>query len=160
MPDDEMTMQDIPEGGIIVESSIDDLRSAAEKLLVTFDTFILTRDGCQREYDGNVAVSESVIFREQIDLLPAELVCVKLDEDSWYVFVTYEVPASGFPTTRDAMKVAESEQKKMRILQEFLGVERGAKITHVQKWVPDERVDARRILSIIRDIESRFERCE
>ncbi|MHA1771020.1 MAG: hypothetical protein ACTSYL_04190 [Candidatus Thorarchaeota archaeon] len=160
MADDEMKMQDIPEGGIIVESSVDDLEAAAGKLLVTFDTFVLTHDGCQRDYDGNIAIGESVVYRELIDLLPAELVCVNLGGGSWYLFVTYEVPESGFPTTRDAMKVAESEEKKMRILKDFLDKEQGAKITHVHEWVPDERVNARRILSIICDVESRFSRCD
>ncbi len=159
MHEDKVPTQEIPDDGIIVYSDIETIEGAAAKLLVTYDKLILSQDGCLRDFDGPPAEGETLIFREKIDLLPAEVVCLYLGDGQWYIFVTYEVPESGFPTTRDAMRVAESEERKMRILQEHLAKSEQTKMTTVTDWTPDRREDAARILSIISDVKGRFDRC-
>ncbi len=160
MVEREVNSEQYPEGGFIVETDIETLRKAAKKVLVNFNEFLLSRDGCVEPFEGRVEVGESLIFKEDIDLLPAEVIAINLGPNSWYVFTASEVPETGFPTTRDAMRVAESERKKTRILQQFLTDEEQAEVTLVEEWEPDRRVDAARILSIIKDVRHRFTRCE
>ncbi len=157
-----MTENDIdryPHGGFIVETDLETLRRAAQKVLVTYREFVLGEDGCLVPFDGHLETGQSLVFREDIDLLPAEVIATKIDTDSWYVFTATETPPTGFPTARDAMKVAASEEKRMRILRDFLMAEEKATVSHVDDWIPSKRIDAARVLSIIRSITDRFDRC-
>ncbi len=146
-------------GGFIAKTDLKTLREGAKKVLVTFREFILGEDGCLIPFDGDLKIGQSLVFREDIELLPAEVIATKIDEDTWYIFAATETPESGFPTTRDAMKVAAAEEKKVRILHEFLTDHKDAEVSHVDDWMPSKRMDAARVLAIIRSVTERFDRC-
>ncbi|MCK5390103.1 MAG: hypothetical protein KAJ36_06415, partial [Candidatus Thorarchaeota archaeon] len=62
---------------------------------------------------------------------------------------TSEMPQGGYPSGRDAMKAAKSEEKRERIIKEFLMKEAGIeKVEDICDWKPDLRADAISILSI------------
>ena len=102
-------------------------------------------------------IGGTIVFKEDLDLMPAEIVAVKIGEDQWYVMSTTEIPASGYPTTKDAMKVAAAEEKKQQIIKEFLAKEVGNYIIkEVEEWIPDKREEADRLRAIIETATNRW----
>ncbi|NWF95913.1 MAG: hypothetical protein HXY34_07190 [Candidatus Thorarchaeota archaeon] len=144
------------EEGIVVQTDLATLRKAADRVLVHYLEFVEQHDGTRRPTEGNVSFGEAVVFKEDIDLIPAEIVAVKLDGTTWYVMSTSETPASGFPTAKDAAKAAESEMKRLRILRQFLEKQNGAVVKPVENWKPDNVADAKRILSVISDARAKY----
>jgi len=144
------------EEGIIVQADLSMLRRGARKVLFEFVEYVDTGEGERRPLKGDVRFGEAVIFREDMDMLPAEIVAVRLQEDTWYVIVTSEVPKSGFPTAKDAMRAAASEDKKLRILKEFFQKQSGIVVEETQSWKPDAVTDARVVLDVIADANKKY----
>lgn len=147
--------------GIVIESSVELLRKGARRVLFEFTESIVKRSGEKRPPGGDIEVGDAVIFMEDMDLLPAELVAIKIAGSktanaTWYVMSTVEVPPSGFPTAKDASKAADSESKKLRILTEFLTKEAGVKVKEIQKWEPDKLLDAGQVLAIMSEASKRY----
>ncbi|MDF1540997.1 MAG: hypothetical protein P1Q69_19025, partial [Candidatus Thorarchaeota archaeon] len=97
------------------------------------------------------------IFKEDMEIMPAEIVAVKVGKDQWYVMSTTELPPKGFPTTKDAMRVAAAEEKNLRILKNFLAKEAGNYIIkEVQEWIPHKREEADKLKAIIHNAAERW----
>ena len=87
-----------------------------------------------------------------MDVMPAEIVAIKIGKEQWLVISTTELPESGLPTTKDAMRVGTAEVKKLRIIKEFLAKEVGNYIIQeIEDWKPDKLADADKIKAIIRN---------
>jgi hypothetical protein len=147
--------------GIVIEVSLDLLRKGARRVLFEFTESLEKRVGGTMPVGTDIEAGDAIIFREDLDLLPAEIVAVKIagtkgPTATWYVMSTVEVPPSGFPTARDASKAADSETKKLRILTEFLTKDAGVKVKEVQKWEPDKLLDANQVLAIMADASRRY----
>jgi len=149
---DESTDKRINTGeGIIVEASLDLLRKAAEKVLFQFDEMRHNSEGIKKSPEEEMVPGDSVLFEEHIKPCSAQVVVVKITYGLWYVISTSEMPERGYPSGRDAMKAAKSEEKKLRIIKEFLMKEAGVKkVEDVRKWEPDARADAVDVLGIIK----------
>jgi hypothetical protein len=152
--------QDLREG-IVIQASIDLLRKGARRALFEFKESLEKRTGEKRPVGDDIDVGDAVVFREDVDLLPGELVAVKIAGTknaipTWYVMSTVEVPPSGFPTAKDASKASESEAKKLRILTEFLTKDAGVKVNEVQKWEPDKLLDAAQVLAVMTEASKRY----
>ncbi|MCK4567004.1 MAG: hypothetical protein KAU48_06815 [Candidatus Thorarchaeota archaeon] len=136
--------------GIIVEASLDLLRKAAEKVLFEFDEVIYNSQGKEKSQEEKMVPGDSVLFEEDIKLCPAQVVVIKITVGLWYVISTSDIPQGGYPSGRDAMRAAQSEEKKLRIIKEFLMKEAGVeKVEDICEWKPDVRADAIDVLSII-----------
>ena len=143
--------------GIVVVASFELLKRAVERVLFEF------KESCEN-YDGTVCspvetvdIGDTVIFKEDMEVMPAEIIAVKVGRDQWYVMSTTELPTSGFPTTKDAMRVATAEQKNLRILKDFLAKEAGITVfKEVQEWVPDKREEADKLKAIIDNAAKRW----
>jgi hypothetical protein len=152
--------QDLREG-IVLQTTVELLRKGARRALFEFTESLVKRSGEKRPVAGDVDVGDAIVFREDVDLLPGELVAVKIAgtkgaNPTWYVMSTVEVPPSGFPTAKDASKAAESEAKKLRILTEFLTRDAGVKVNEVQKWEPDKLLDAAQVIAIMAEASKRY----
>jgi hypothetical protein len=70
------------------------------------------------------------------------------------------MPESGYPTTKDAMKVAASERKKLAIIKEHLAREAGnliiESVEKLESWQPDPREDAHNIRKLIQEAKERW----
>ncbi len=137
--------------GIIVEASLDLLRKAAEKVLFEFEEFRYDSEGREKLPEEEMAPGDSVLFEEEIKPCPPQVVVIKITYGKWYVISTSEKPQGGYPSGRDAMRAAQSEEKKLRIIKEFLMKEAGIeKVEDVGAWKPDVRADAIDVLGIIK----------
>ncbi|MFW9960286.1 MAG: hypothetical protein ACFFDV_04675 [Candidatus Thorarchaeota archaeon] len=138
------------EEGIIVEGSIDILRGAAEKVLFEFNEFLIKDNGEKKPFDGKVKMGDTILFEEDIKPCPAQIVVVKVAENLWYVISTSQVPKGGYPSGVEAMRAAQAEEKKIRMIKEFLSKTAGRdKVKDVRNWQPDMRAEAADVLSII-----------
>ncbi|MGY5878873.1 MAG: hypothetical protein RTV31_01425 [Candidatus Thorarchaeota archaeon] len=136
--------------GIIVESSIDVLRKAAEKVLFEFDEVRYDFDGEEKSSDEELCPGDSIVFEEKIKHCPAQIVVTTIAYGYWFVISTSEMPQGGYGSGRDAMRAAQAEEKRERIIKEFLRKEAGVKkIEDVSDWKPDLRADAANVLGII-----------
>ncbi len=136
--------------GIIVEASLDVLRKAAERVLFEFDEMLFNAEGEEKSFDEEVVPGDSILFEEHIKYGPAQVVVIKITKGLWYVISTSEMPPGGYASGRDAMRAAQSEDKKLRIIKEFLRKEAGIeKVEDICEWEPDLRADAADVLSII-----------
>jgi hypothetical protein len=141
--------------GIIVETSLELLRKAVTRAIFEFKELCHSPSHGEIDIPGIIAIGETIIFREDMDLHPAEIVAVKIGEAEppnaiWYLISTSEMPPSGYPTSKDAMKAAAAEEKKLEILKAFFSKE--AEVhgwSNLQEWQPDKRLDAGKIKSII-----------
>ncbi|MCK5264129.1 MAG: hypothetical protein KAR03_00850 [Candidatus Thorarchaeota archaeon] len=135
--------------GIIVEASLDLLRKAAEKVLFEFHEMQYDSEGKEKSSEEKPVPGDSVVFEEHIKPCSAQIVIIKITYGRWYVISTSEMPQGGYPSGRDAMKAAKSEEKRERIIKEFLMKEAGIeKVEDICDWKPDLRADAISILSI------------
>lgn len=138
------------EGGIIVEASLDILRGAAEKVLFEFNETYIKDNGEKKPLIGAIEVGDSILFEEDIKPCPAQIVVIKIAEKLWYVISTSEVPRGGYPSGVEAMRAAQAEEKKIRMIREFLSKTAGKdKVKDVRNWQPDMRAEAADVLSII-----------
>ncbi len=142
--------------GIIVYCDLNALRRAVERVLVDFIEFIQTEEGKHHPLSGPIQLGDTIIFKEDIDLMPAEIVAANIGKDTWFVMSTSEHPSTGFPTGKDAAKAAEAELKRLRLLKEILSKEKGVTIKSPEKWHPDQMADAKRVLQIMRNTSRRF----
>ncbi|TFG10336.1 hypothetical protein EU538_02225 [Candidatus Thorarchaeota archaeon] len=142
--------------GLIVKTDVETLRKAVEKVLFEYVEFSEDSEGRIRSCVGDLVCGEALIFREDMDFLPAEIVAINLDEDLWFVMSTSEIPENGFPTTKDAVRVAESEKKKLRILEEFFTKEAGLEVENLDELRTDDREDAQNLLKIVKDAAKRY----
>lgn len=136
--------------GIIVEASLDLLRKAAEKVLFEFHESHYNSEGKEKAPGEEPVPGDSVVFEEHIKICSAQIVVIKITYGQWYVISTSKMPQGGYPSGRDAMKAAQAEEKRERIIKEFLMKEAGMeKVEDICKWTPDLRADAIDVLSII-----------
>jgi hypothetical protein len=136
--------------GIIVESSLEVLRKAAEKVLFEFDEVWYDIDGEVKSPNEELCPGDSVVFEEKIKHGPAQIVVTTIAYGYWFVISTSEMPQGGYGSGRDAMRAAQAEEKKERIIKEFLRKEAGVKkIEDVSEWKPDLRAEAANVLGII-----------
>ena len=136
--------------GIIVEASLDILKKAIEKVLFEFDEEIITSEGETKPTEASIELGDTVLFEEHIKTSPAQIVVIKLDEEIWYVISTSEPPTGGYPSGRDAMRAAQAEEKRLRIIKEFLCKQTDVKkVEDVRNWQPDMRAEAIDVLNII-----------
>ena len=143
--------------GIVVVASLELLKKAVERVLFEYVESCETIGGEVCTPVTTVDVGDMVIFKEDLDLMPAEIIAVKIGNEQWYVMSTTELPSTGFPTTKDAMRVAAAEEKKLQILKDFLAKEVGNYvIKEVQEWVPDKREEADRLKAIIDNATKRW----
>ncbi len=145
-----------PGEGIVVYCDLDTLRKGVERVLVEFHEFMTTPEGEQRPVSAPIHLGDTVIFKEDIDLMPTEIVATNIGKDTWFVICTSEHPPSGFPTGKDASRAAESELKKLRILKDYLNRVKGVSIKSPTEWRPDQIADAKRVLQIMNDTVRRF----
>jgi len=143
--------------GIIVEASLDILKKAIAKVLFEFDEKMLTSDGSGKDPEESIRKGDSILFEEHIQPSPAQIVVTKIDEDTWFVISTSEMPQGGYPTGRDAMKAAKAEEKRLRIIKDFLCAQADVKnVEDVRKWEPDMRAEAADILNIIKTASNKW----
>ena len=136
--------------GIIVEASLDLLRKAAERVLFEFDEIHYNSEGKEKSLDDDLIPGDSVLFEEHIKNGPAQVVVIKITFGLWYVISTSEMPQGGYGDGRDAMRAAQAEEKKLRILKEYLMKEAGKeKVEDLCDWKPDLRAEAKDVLGII-----------
>jgi hypothetical protein len=136
--------------GIIVEASLDVMRKAVERVLFEFHEKVVTKDGKAGTDTENVGIGDSIIFEEKVHC-PARIVLTKISEDRWYVISTSDVPTGGYPSGVDAMRAAQAEEKKLRIIKEFLSKTKGVKkVEDVRSWEPDMRAEAADVLNIVK----------
>ncbi len=136
--------------GIIVVASFELLKKAVERVLFEYVEICETLDGDVSSPFDSIEIGDSIVFREDLDLMPAQIVAVKIGHDQWYVISTTELPKEGFPTTKDAMRVAAAEEKKLQIMRDFLAKEVGNYIIkEVQEWAPDVREEAEKLKAIM-----------
>ncbi len=143
--------------GIIVFGTLDILRKAVGRVLFDFNESCESNKGTICEKVASVEVGDTIVFKENMDVMPAEIVAAKIGHDQWYVMSTTQLPKSGFPTTQDAMRVVAAEAKKLKIIKEYLRKEAGNYVVkEVQEWKPDVLADADTILRIIHDATKRY----
>ncbi|TFG28220.1 hypothetical protein EU528_11545 [Candidatus Thorarchaeota archaeon] len=136
--------------GIIVEASIEQLRRAAEKVLFEFDEYRYNIDGEVQSVEEPMEPGDYVVFEEKIKNSPAQVVVVTIIRGLWYLISTSQMPQGGYGSGRDAMRAAEAEEKRERIIKEFLRKEAGVqKIEDVCDWKPDLHAEAKEVLGII-----------
>lgn len=138
------------EEGIIVEAALDVMRRAAEKVLFEFNETLVTTDGEERTSIEDVKVGDSILFEEKIQFSPAQIVLTKIADNRWYVISTSEIPTGGYPSGVEATRAAQAEEKKLRIIKEFLTKTAGVKkVEDLRSWQPDMRAEAADVLNII-----------
>jgi hypothetical protein len=138
--------------GIIVEASLDLLRECVEKILFEMTEIVETKDGEIRTLfsSEDIQSGDSVIFKEEMDICPAQIVLIKIWGNQWYVISTAECPPSGCPTMREAMRCAQAEAKRLKMLKKYLAAEAGeANIFDLRSWYPEKlatTADAHKII--------------
>ncbi|MFX1367821.1 MAG: hypothetical protein ACFFAY_04410 [Promethearchaeota archaeon] len=143
--------------GIIVETSLELLRKAIARAIFEYKEMCYSPADGEIDVPGVIDIGETIIFQEDMDLHPAEIVAVKIGEAEppnsvWYIISTSEMPPSGYPTSKDAMKAAAAEEKKLEILKAFFSKEAEAHgWSDLKEWQPDKRYDAGKIRAIIDD---------
>jgi hypothetical protein len=143
--------------GIIVETSLDILRKAAEKVLFEFDEVRYNLDGEEKASSEEMGPGDSVVFEEKIKNGPAQIVVIRIAYGFWYVISTSEMPQGGYASGRDAMRASQAEEKRERIFKEFLRKEAGVKkVEDVCEWKPDLRAEAVDVLGIINKASSKW----
>ncbi len=143
--------------GVIVFATLALLRKAVEKVLFDFVEACETLSGSVCEEVKHVDIGDTIIFKENMDVMPAEIIAAKIGNDQWYLMSTTELPKSGFPTTQDAMRVVAAEAKKLKLIKDFLRKEAGNYVVkEVQEWKPDKLADADTIIKIIGDATKRY----
>ncbi len=143
--------------GIIVEASLEVLKKAIEKVLFEFDEEVYDSNGNPKGAGAPIVSGDSILYEEHIQPSPAQIVVIKIDEDVWFVISTSEMPTGGYPSGRDAMKAAQAEEKRLRIIKEFLCAHKEVKkVEDVRNWQPDMRAEAADVLNIIKTASNKW----
>ena len=143
--------------GFIVEASLDLLKKAAEKVLFECDEVRYDATGERQSLDEEMEPGDSIVFEERIKNGAAQIVVITIIRGLWYVISTSQMPPGGYASGRDGMRAAQAEEKRERILKEFLRKEAGVKkIEDICEWKPDLRADAANVLGIINQASSRW----
>ncbi len=143
--------------GIVVEATVDHLRHAAKEVLWEYKEIEETPPDIERSSDGVLKVGEALIFREDIETCPAEIVAVKLGMNKlWYILSSHNCPPEKCATAREAMKCAQSEEKRLKKFRQVIEGTKGTRIQEIEKWGPDKLSDAQDILEIISDASRRY----
>ena len=145
------------EEGMVVDTSLDVLRSGATKVLFEFNESIIDMDGEVRPTGSEIRTGDTVLFEENIKNCPASVIAVKIIRNFWYVNATSETPKSGYPSGRDAMKAAEMDEQNLRILERFLIDAAGADhVRDVENWKPDLKGEAADVLGLVGKVTKRW----
>ncbi len=143
--------------GVIIHASLDLLRKGVERVLVDFIELIESPDGDQKPVGSAIELGDTIVFKENIDNFPAELVATNIGEDLWYVVSTSETPPSGFPTDKDASRAAKAETMRLELLVKFIcGIDSSASCETPRDWHPDPLSDAEQILRLINRTKERW----
>jgi len=143
--------------GFIVEVSLDLLKKAAEKVLFEFDEIWYDASGEKQSPDEEMEPGDSVVFEERIKNGAAQIVVIAIIRGLWYVISTSQMPSGGYGSGRDAMRAAQADEKRERILKEFLRKEAGVKkIEDICEWKPDLRAEAADVLGIINKVSRKW----
>lgn len=143
--------------GFIVEASLDALKKAAEKVLFEFDEVYYDQTGEVQSPNEVIEPGDSVVFEERIKGAHAQIVVTAIIRGLWYVISTSQMPQGGYGSGRDAIRAAQAEEKKERLVKEFLKKEAGASMVEdVCEWKPDLRAEAADVLGIINRVSSRW----
>ena len=143
--------------GIVVDTSLDILRKAATRVLYEYIESIIDMHGEVRPAGSEIQTGDTVLFEEKIKNYPARVIAVKIIRNFWYLKVTSETPKSGYPSGRDAMKAAEMNEQKLRILERFLIAEVGVDhVRDVRNWKPDLKGEAADVLGLIGNVAKRY----
>ena len=143
--------------GIIIKASLKELKNAVLKVLWEYEEIDDNASDIKKSADDEVEIGKALIFREKIETCPAEIVAIKLvEEDLWYIISTHDCPPEKCATTREAMKCAESELKRLRKFRTIIEGTKGATVEEVHTWKPDRLADAQRIIQIIDDASRRY----
>ena len=138
--------------GIVVEASLDLLRECVEKVLFEMTEKVEKKNGEIRTFLSaeDIESGDSVIFIEDMDICPAEIVAIKIWRDQWYIISTSECPPSGCPTTSEAMRCAQAEAKRLKMLKKFFTAEAGEDhVFDLRSWNPDRLASATDVQKII-----------
>jgi len=145
---------------VIVVASPNLLREAVKKVLFDCSVHVETLEGDKKFDFEDLRVGDTLVYRENLDHMPAEIIAVKIGEQQWFVISSTDMPESGYPTTKDAMKVAAAERKKLAIIKEHLAREAGnliiENLENIESWQPDPRKDAHNIRKLIQDAKERW----
>ena len=143
--------------GIIVEASLELITQAVQKVLFEFDEYRHNIDGEEQSFEEPMEPGDYIIFEEKIKNSPAQIVVVTIIRGLWYVISTSQMPPGGYVSGRDAMRAAEAEEKRERIIKEFLRKEKGVgKVEDICEWKPDVLADAQNVLRIINKASRKF----
>lgn len=143
--------------GFIIKTSLDQLRKAAERVLFEFDEVYYDQTGEEQSSTEQMEPGDYVVFEEHIKHAPAQIVVFTIIRGLWYVISTSEMPQGGYGSGRDAMRAAQAEEKRERILKEFLRKEVGdSHIEDVSDWKPDLRAEAADVLGIINKVSRKW----
>lgn len=145
------------EEGIIVDTTLDVLRKAAERVLHDFNESIFDMDGESRPEGSEIRTGDTVLFEENMPTCPARIIAVRIIRDFWYLNATSETPRGGYPSGRDAMKAAEMDEQNLRILERFLIEKAGADhVKDARDWRPDLKGEAVDVLGLISSASKRW----
>ncbi|MBD3157998.1 MAG: hypothetical protein GF309_04355 [Candidatus Lokiarchaeota archaeon] len=103
--------------GVVVRASLEELRQAVEKALLEFDEEL---EESGEEIDGEIDIGETILFKEDFKIGPFVIAATLVDDNMWHLISTSQISPQTFPTTRDAVKIAEAERKKLRIIVNYL----------------------------------------
>ena len=143
--------------GIIIKTSVKELKNAVLEVLWEYEEIDETTSEVKQSSDDELKIGKALIFREKIETCPAEIVAIKLpEEDLWYIISTHKCPPEKCATTREAMKCAESELKRLRKFRSIIEGTKGATVEEVHTWKPDRLADAQKIIQIIDDASRKY----
>ncbi|UCE11220.1 MAG: hypothetical protein JSW61_04595 [Candidatus Thorarchaeota archaeon] len=142
----------------IVEATIEQLRKGVEKVLVHYTERIEGRSREEKEPGSEILIGDTIIFEEEIDFSPAQIVAIKVWNDVWFLISTSEHPPGGYPTTKDAVKAGQAEEKKLRVLVDYLTGNLAKELREdARDWKPDMRGEAKEILKMVKNGRERWE---
>lgn len=101
------------DSGVVVRASLDELRDAIEKALLDFDEEL---EESAEEVNDEVDMGETILFKENFEVGPFVIAATLVEPNMWHLVSTSQISHQDIPTIRDAVKIAESERKKLRII--------------------------------------------
>ncbi|MHA1959492.1 MAG: hypothetical protein ACW99U_04645 [Candidatus Thorarchaeota archaeon] len=150
--------EDPTQDDTIVEATLEQLRQGVEKVLVHFTERIEGRHRETKEPGSEVLIGDTVIFEEDIDFSPAQIVAIKIWKEVWFLISTSEPPQGGFSTTKDAVRAGQAEERKLRVLVDYLTGNRVKELGEdMRDWKPDMRGEAKDILKMVKNGRERWE---
>jgi len=124
-----MTLDD--GAGIIVKATLDELRTAADKVLGLCIEYIELRDGTVIEEVSKITMGDSIVFKEDIHPCPGFIAATKLNGDVWYVITESECPEIRCDTPQ-AMKCARLNAQNLKLLNRYFNPDEAEDLS--SKW--------------------------